>query len=283
MSLLKKLTLATARRRADARHGRAGAMADNIKIALLVKYARQRLLRCRQQGRPGSGQGTRRRRHHLHRPDHRRRPKARSTSSTQLIAQKVNAIAISANDADALVPALKQAMERGITVISFDSGVAKDGRQMQPQLASATDLIGDQNLKMAADLLNGQKGDVADPVGDLDRDQPERLDRRDEEGRAASIPNVNLTTVVYGDDKQDKSYTEAKGLIDVRPEPQGRSSPRPPSASPPRRRYVEDDEARRQGLRHRPRPAVRDDQPRQVGAARRSSRCGTRSTSATPP
>ncbi|TGV28101.1 rhamnose ABC transporter substrate-binding protein, partial [bacterium M00.F.Ca.ET.168.01.1.1] len=36
-----------------------------------------------------------------------------------LIAQKVNAIAVSANDADALVPVLKKAMERGITVISW--------------------------------------------------------------------------------------------------------------------------------------------------------------------
>src|SRR5262245_25934427 len=36
-----------------------------------------------------------------------------------LIAQKVNAIAVSANDPDALVPVLKKAMERGITVISW--------------------------------------------------------------------------------------------------------------------------------------------------------------------
>ena len=39
-----------------------------------------------------------------------------------LIAQKVDAIAISANDQDALVPALKKAMDRGITVISWDIG-----------------------------------------------------------------------------------------------------------------------------------------------------------------
>ena len=48
-----------------------------------------------------------------------------------LIAQKVDAIAISANDTDALVPTLKKAMQRGITVISWDSGVAPEGRQMQ--------------------------------------------------------------------------------------------------------------------------------------------------------
>lgn len=41
-----------------------------------------------------------------------------------LIAQGVDAIAISANDPDALVPSLKKAMSRGITVISWDSGVA---------------------------------------------------------------------------------------------------------------------------------------------------------------
>ena len=42
-----------------------------------------------------------------------------------LIAQGVDAIAISANDPDALVPALKKAMDRGITVISWDSGVSR--------------------------------------------------------------------------------------------------------------------------------------------------------------
>src|SRR5271157_2201276 len=47
-----------------------------------------------------------------------------------LIAQKVNAIAISANDTNALVPVCKKAMQKGITVISFDSGVAAGGRIM---------------------------------------------------------------------------------------------------------------------------------------------------------
>src|SRR4030095_12037010 len=45
-----------------------------------------------------------------------------------LIAQKVDAIAISANDPAAVVPAMKKAMQRGIKVISWDSGVNKDGR-----------------------------------------------------------------------------------------------------------------------------------------------------------
>lgn len=47
-----------------------------------------------------------------------------------LIAQKVKAIVVSANDPDALVPVTKKAMQRGIKVISFDSAISKDGRMM---------------------------------------------------------------------------------------------------------------------------------------------------------
>jgi rhamnose transport system substrate-binding protein len=46
-----------------------------------------------------------------------------------LIAQRVNAIAVTANDTDALVPILKKAMQRKIAVVSWDSAVAPEGRQ----------------------------------------------------------------------------------------------------------------------------------------------------------
>ena len=76
-----------------------------------------------------------------------------------LIAQKVDAIAVSANDADALVPALKKAMDRGIKVISWDSGVAKDGRMLHLN-PSSNPLIGNMIIKLAADQLP-EGGDVA--------------------------------------------------------------------------------------------------------------------------
>ena len=133
----------------------------------------------------------------------------------QLVAQGVNAIAVSANDADALVPALKKAMDRGITVISFDSGVSKDGRMMN-LYASAPDQIGEQNVKMASDLLNGQKGDVAVlSATSTATNQNQWIEVMKKV--VGKYPNVNLTTVVYGDDKQDKSYTEAQGLITSNP------------------------------------------------------------------
>ena len=137
-------------------------------------------------------------------------PEGQIAIINSLIAQGVNAIAVSANDADALVPALKKAMAQKITVISFDSGVSKDGREMN-LFASAPDQIGDQNLRMANDLLK-EKGDVAIlSATSTATNQNAWIDVMKKD--VGNYPNVNLTTVVYGDDKQDKSYTEAQGLI----------------------------------------------------------------------
>lgn len=77
-----------------------------------------------------------------------------------LIAQGVDAIAISANDPDAVVPALKKAAQRGIKVISFDSGVAKAGRILQLN-PSSNELIGKMCLTLVKDHLDGGKGDFA--------------------------------------------------------------------------------------------------------------------------
>jgi rhamnose transport system substrate-binding protein len=141
-------------------------------------------------------------------------PEGQIAIINSLVAQGVNAIAVSANDADALVPALKKAMAQGITVISFDSGVSKDGRQMN-LYASAPDQIGDQNLKMANELLTA-KGDVAIlSATSTATNQNAWIDVMKKD--VGNYPNINLTTVVYGDDKQDKSYTEAQGLITSNP------------------------------------------------------------------
>src|SRR3982751_6704686 len=77
-----------------------------------------------------------------------------------LIAQRVDAIAVSANDPDALVPTLKRAMERGIKVVSYDSGVAPAGRlgHLGP---SSDQLIGETVVALTAELAPGGKGKFA--------------------------------------------------------------------------------------------------------------------------
>src|SRR5688572_7095682 len=77
-----------------------------------------------------------------------------------LIAQRVDAIAISANDPDALVPTLKRAMQRGIKVISYDSAV--DGAGRIAHLAPSSDaLIGETCAQLAADLAPQGQGKIA--------------------------------------------------------------------------------------------------------------------------
>jgi rhamnose transport system substrate-binding protein len=131
-----------------------------------------------------------------------------------LIAQGVDAIAISANDPDALVPSLKKAMSRGITVISWDSGVAADGRQMHLN-PSSNALIGNTIIKLAADHMpNG--GDVAI----LSASATATNQNIWIEEAKKVLPNysgVNLVATVYGDDLSDKSYREAQGLMSSYP------------------------------------------------------------------
>ena len=131
-----------------------------------------------------------------------------------LIAQKVDAIAISANDRDAVVPALKKAMDRGITVISWDSGVAPEGRAMHLN-PSSNALIGNMCVKMAADNLP-EGGDVAI----LSATATATNQNTWIEEMKKVLPKykgINIVTIVYGDDKTDKSYTETQGLIKAYP------------------------------------------------------------------
>ena len=131
-----------------------------------------------------------------------------------LIAQGVDAIAISANDPDAVVPALKKAMDRGITVISWDSGVAKDGRMMHLNPSSSA-LIGNTIIKLAADHLP-DGGDVA--VLSATATSTNQNIWIDEMKKVmGNYPKVNLVATVYGDDLADKSYREAQGLMATYP------------------------------------------------------------------
>ena len=131
-----------------------------------------------------------------------------------LIAQKVDAIAISANDTDALVPTLKKAMDRGITVISWDSGVAPDGRMMHLN-PSSSPLIGNTIIKLAADHLP-EGGEVA--VLSATTTSTNQNTWIEEMNKVmGNYPGITVVGTVYGDDLADKSYREAQGLMQTYP------------------------------------------------------------------
>ena len=134
-----------------------------------------------------------------------------------LIAQKVDAIAVSANDTDALVPTLKKAMDRGITVISWDSGVAPEGRLMQLN-PSSSPLIGNTIIKLAADHLpEGGPSEVA-VLSATTTSTNQNTWIEEMKKVEGNYPNVKVVGTVYGDDLADKSYREAQGLMQTYPD-----------------------------------------------------------------
>ena len=129
-----------------------------------------------------------------------------------LIAQNVKAIVISANDPDALVPVTKKAMQRGIKVISFDSGIRKDGRMMH--LAPSNNaLIGEKLVKLTEQAI-GKNGEIA--VLSATAQATNQNIWIGEMKKVLAKPEysgLKLVSVVYGDDQTDKSYREAQGLF----------------------------------------------------------------------
>lgn len=141
-----------------------------------------------------------------------------------LIAQKVDGIAISANDRDALVPVAKKAMKAGIKVISFDSGIASGGRLVDLAPSDA-ELIGRQQVKLIAQLCD-YKGQVAVlSATSQATNQNTWISWMKEEIKEADYKNMELVEVVYGDDQADKSYREAVGLMQKYPNLAGIISP----------------------------------------------------------
>ena len=141
-----------------------------------------------------------------------------------LIAQKVDGIIVSSNDANALVPIGKKAAQRGIKVISFDSAIAKDGRIMHLN-ASSTPLIGAKQVQMIAKTLKGE-GEVAIlSAASTMTNQNSWIEAMKEEWKKPEYAKMPLVATVYGDDQDDKSYREMQALVKAYPNLKGVISP----------------------------------------------------------
>lgn len=134
-----------------------------------------------------------------------------------LISQKVDAIVISANDPNALVPIAKKAMSRGIKVLSFDSGLAPEGRLMHLNPSNAG-LIGLKQLQMALDAAGGE-GEIAILSASAQATNQNIWIgvMKAELAKRPEFAKLKLVSTVYGDDQSDKSYREALGLLRSNP------------------------------------------------------------------
>ncbi len=141
-----------------------------------------------------------------------------------LIAQKVSGLAISANDADALAPVGKAAIEQKIPVVSWDSNIAPSGRLVHINQANAED-IGRGQIQLISKLIGG-KGKIAIlSATSTAPNQNTWIGFMKEELKKPENSGLELVATVYGDDQDEKSYTEAQGLMKTYPDLKGIISP----------------------------------------------------------
>ncbi|MDD3839461.1 MAG: rhamnose ABC transporter substrate-binding protein [Clostridia bacterium] len=142
----------------------------------------------------------------------------------ELIAQKVDGIAISANDPDALQPALQKAMNDGINVVSLDSAVNAESRTTHIQQADP-ERIGRVQVQAIHEMIDGE-GEIAIlSATSQATNQNEWIEWMKEELEDPKYENIELVKIAYGDDLRDKSVSETEGLLQSYPNLKGIISP----------------------------------------------------------
>lgn len=140
------------------------------------------------------------------------------------IQQEVDAIAISANDASGVVSVLQTAMDKGIKVVSWDSAVNPEGRNLNIDPSVAAN-IGRVQIEEISKQIGGEGQIAILSAGATMDNQNTWIEFMKQELAKPEYAKIELVTTVYGDDLTDKSYQEMQGLIDSYPELKGVISP----------------------------------------------------------
>lgn len=130
----------------------------------------------------------------------------------ELIAQKVDGIAIAGNDFDALQPVLTKAMGKGIHVISLDSSVNKESRETHVNQADPI-AIGKTLVEAAFDMTGGSGEFAILSATSQAANQNAWIAQMQTTLKDSKYKDMKLVKVAYGDDLRDKSTTETEGLI----------------------------------------------------------------------
>ena len=142
---------------------------------------------------------------------------AQITLLNSLIAQKVSGLAISADDADALVPTGKAAIAAGIPVVCWDSPISAGGRLTFVNQATPQG-IADVQLKMALDLTGPTGGEIAILSATAQAPNQNIWIGLMKDGLAKPANSMlKLDATVYGNDDDTTSYNQALALFKTYP------------------------------------------------------------------
>lgn len=141
-----------------------------------------------------------------------------------LTQQQVDAIVVSANDTNALAPALQEAMGQGITVVTYDSDVALDARQAFVNQANS-EQIGRIQAQIMGRLLDCE-GEIAIlSAASTMTNQNTWIGFIEDELAKPGYEGITLVETAYGDDNPQLSYDKTVELLTAYPDLTGIISP----------------------------------------------------------
>lgn len=135
-----------------------------------------------------------------------------------LVAQQVGVIAISANDSNAVAPALKRAMAQGVRVISYDSDVAADARSVFVNQVKG-DSLAEMMLESAFDLMGGAGEFAILSSTPTATNQNAWIDFM--KAKMAAEPKfaqMKLVQVAYGEESEQVNQQQALALVQAFPD-----------------------------------------------------------------
>ena len=137
--------------------------------------------------------------------------------------QGVAALIVSANDPDAICDALNEARDAGTKVVTFDSDVNPECRDLFINQATAEGIAKVQ-VDMIAEQI-GDAGEVAILSAAANATNQNAWIADMEKQFAADHPNIKLVDTVYGDDDDQTSFDKTAALLQAHPNLKGIISP----------------------------------------------------------
>ncbi|HLS72532.1 MAG TPA: rhamnose ABC transporter substrate-binding protein [Actinomycetaceae bacterium] len=132
--------------------------------------------------------------------------------------QGVDAILLSANDPNALCSSLDQARAGGAAVVTFDSDVDPECRDLFVSQVDG-DEVGKALIEMAAEQADGA-GQIAvlSATANAANQNAWIAVMEEELANNPDYADLELVATVYGDDEDEKSFAETQGLLQSHPD-----------------------------------------------------------------
>jgi len=139
--------------------------------------------------------------------------------------QQVDVIVVSANDKDAICGALNEARQGGVKVVTYDSDTNPTCRDLFINQATADGIAASQ-IKLISEAIGADGGEIAILSATANAtNQNAWIEKMKTELTKPEYAKLKLVDTVYGDDDDQKSFTEAQGLLAKHPNLKGIISP----------------------------------------------------------